>query len=177
MPGARAGGGAHDRGWNDASRLPALRQSGEPTGGLAPHAADGPDGPMARAPDGSARPGPRGTGAAGHRGCEHGLQGSHNSFKFLPSFAPPEMALDLRHFRPLARSRSAGGGALGRSPVPPPTLRGRDDEVEPRGTRATNCLPPERVIRLPSSLSGWIQIGAWVCNAVVGQPTFPKMWP
>lgn len=60
----------------------------------------------------SARPGlPHGQGfrqlgaarATGHRSSGERWQGCLGSSKFLPSFGPPEMALDLRHFRALKR--------------------------------------------------------------------------
>lgn len=68
VPGARAGGAA-DRGWSDASRLPAWPPSacqGSARKARA-HTAIGPDSAMARAPDGSARRGP-GHGTPGQRG-------------------------------------------------------------------------------------------------------------
>lgn len=64
-----------------------------------------------------ARPGlPHGQGfrrlgaarATGHRSSGERWQRCLGSSKFLPSFGPPEMALDLRHFRPLERGWGAG---------------------------------------------------------------------
>lgn len=58
--------------------------------------------------------------ATGHRSSGDGGQRYLGSSKFLPSFTPPEMALGLRHFRPLARGRR--GGAPGWPPGLPFTL-------------------------------------------------------
>lgn len=119
MPGARAGSG--DRSWNDTSRLPALGLSGSPReasrltlrrAGAAPWPGL-PTAPRCR--------------ATGHRSSGDPRQERLCSSKFLPSFGPPEMALDLRHFRPLARGRR-GGAPKGRLPRPLPSV-GRGKKV------------------------------------------------
>lgn len=66
---------------------------------------------MARDPDSSALPG------HGAQEEQRPWQERLGSSKFLPSFGPPEMALGLRHFRPLARGLR-GGALTGLLPRP-----------------------------------------------------------
>lgn len=123
MPGAQArGGGGPDRGRIDASRLPALGRSGELAGGPAPHTAEGPGCPMARAPDSSARPGPRGTGAAEMRG-----RGT--------SAAPSFFLVSARRkwlWVSVTSARAGGAGRRAGLLAYPLHSEGRDDEVMPR---------------------------------------------
>lgn len=155
VPGARAGGGAPDRGWNDASRpRPARGARGRP----APHTADGPDSPMAGAPDGSARPGPPGTGAAGtsSRGAS-----AASSF-FLVSARRKWLWACVTS----ARWREAGGAGRRAGLLRGPCTGGRaGGEVLPE---VPGYRPPAHALRLPLSLSGCVKIGAWVCIASVG---------
>lgn len=140
VPGARAGGGAPDRGWVDASARPPSARPGSPR--------------EARASHRRRRGQPHGRGsrrlgrarATGHRSSGDGQQGSLCSFKFLPSFGPPEMALGVRHFRPLARGRRGGApGGLRRGPCTGGERRGAAP-----GPRVTALLPTPSVSRCHS---------------------------